>query len=369
VKKSFLISIAVILIVAVIALFLHGRHQEVLDGRLATPVPLLQELVKPGTPLFITPEFLPCLAPLSSAQQALFPTLEDSETAGRDKSPFWRLNREHHYGALLVGASPAWHSLTESLLNSPLWVLSDVSPWGYLFKPNRSGISAWQIPSPRELESNWPRPADRGCFLILTAANLAAINRLPEAEQLLDMADTLHTSPSLILSTRASIAASRGHWEEAVNFSNDALHADRGNKAAEEILIRALIESGQTDQALDRARDLVSRNGEDTEALFLLARAANAAHSDKEEIAALAQLVTVAKKTKQPIGASLTYLGQSYAKYGDRGSALRTFQEALLAPELNEEQRKVIRHIMDHLMEGNTPSSTLPSLPPSGTNP
>ena len=368
-KKSFLIIITAILVTGFIALILHRRHQEVIDARLATPVSLLQELVKPGTPLFITPEFLPCLAPLSSVQQTLFPTPADSETAGRDKATFWKLNREHHYGTLLVGASPAWHFLTESLLNSPLWVLSDVSPWGYLFKPVGTGATAWQIPSPQELENNWTRAADRGCFLILTAANLTAINRLTEAEQLLDMADTLHTSPSLILSTRASIAASRGHWEEAVSLSNDALHADRGNKAAEEILIRALIESAQTDQALDRARDLVSRNREDTEDLFLLARAANAAHSDKEEIAALAQLVSVAKKTKQPVGASLTYLGQAYAKYGDRGSALRTFQEALQSPELTEEQLTMIRHIMDHLMEGNTPSSSLPSLPPSGTNP
>ncbi len=362
VKKPFLITLVLLLITGASALFLYLRHQEVVDVRLATPVPLLQELLKSGKPIFTTSEFLPCIVPFPSSQKALFPTLADAEAAGRNKSLFWNLNREYHYGSLLVGASPAWHSLTESLLNSPLWVLTDVSPWGYVFKAPGTGVTAWQIPSEQELRQNWPRPDDRARFLILTAANLAAINLLPEAEQLLSMADALHSSPSLILSTRASIAASRGHWDEATTLSKESLHADSTNTAAEKILIRALIESGHAEEALDRAHELVSRNMEDADALFLLARAANAANSDKEEIEALTQLVSIAKKQNQAVGASLTYLGQAYAKYGDRGAALRTFQEASLAPELSEEQRKMIHDLMDHLMEGNASSSTLPPL-------
>lgn len=339
------------------------------NPRLSSPLPLIQGLLQSGSPVFITPEFLPCIAALPAAEKALFPAPEECAAGARDKSLFWKLNREHHYGCLLVGASPAWKSLTDSLLNSPLWILSDVSPWGYLFKPEASGITEWRLPSEKELEKSWPRPADRARFLILTAANLAAINRLPEAEQLLGSAEATHKLPSLLLSTRASIEAFRGHWNKAVSLSKASLRADRSNKAAQEILIRALIETGHTDEALEQARDLVSLDDKNTDALFLFARAASAAHSDKEEIQALKQLVAVATKNRLPLGASLTYLGQAYAKSGERGEALRTFQQALLSPELTDEQRTVIHDIMDHLMEGNTPSNTLPALPTPGATP
>jgi lipopolysaccharide biosynthesis regulator YciM len=131
------------------------------------------------------------------------------------------------------------------------------------------------------------------------------------------------------------------------------------------------VETGQTDEALVQARDLVNRNGENETTLFLLARTANAAHSRQEEIDALARLVSVAQSDHQPLGASLTYLGQAYAKDGQRGNALRTLQQAILAPELTGEERKQIRDVMDHLMEGNASSTTLPSLPtsPENTNP
>ena len=77
---------------------------------------------------------------------------------------------------------------------------------------------------------------------------------------------------------------------------------------------------------------------------------------------------------KQPLGASLTYLGQACAKNGLRSEALHAFQEAIVCPELKEEEKKAIREVMDHLMQGNVPSSTLPPLKPdtiqrAGTNP
>jgi hypothetical protein len=342
-----------------------GCQRSEMDARLDSPASLLQTLVQSGAPVFITPEFLPCIAPLPPPQRALFPTASDSESASREKSLFWKLHRETNFSTLLIGASPAWKPLTFSLLNSPLWVLTDVSPWGYLFKPKNAGVAPWQIPSEEELQTQWPHNSDRARFLILTAGSLAAINRLPEAEQLLAKADSLHKLPTLLLGTKASIAASRGHWEEAMTLAKSSLHADSDNRAAQEILIRALIETGHDDEALNQAINLVARDGENTDTLFLLARAANAANSDKEEIEALVRLVAVARSKKQPLGASLTYLGQAYAKQGDRGEALRTFQQASVAPELSEQQRKMIRDIMDHLMEGDRSSSTLPALKPS----
>jgi len=365
-KKTPLHFLPFLALAVLSALLPAGCHRREMDARLVSPATLLQTLVQSGVPVFITPEFLPCVAPLPASQRTLFPTASDSERASRDKSLFWKLHRQTNFSALLIGASPAWKSLTSSLLNSPLWVLTDVSPWGYLFKPQSAGVLPWQLPSEQKLDQQWPHTSDRARFLILTAGNLAVINRLPEAEQLLAKAESLHQFPTLLLGTRASVAAALGHWEEAVTLAKSSLHADSGNRASQEILIRALIESGHADEALNQALDLVSRDGENTETLFLLARAANGANSDKEEIDALVRLVAVARAKKQPLGASLTYLGQAYAKSGDRGEALRTFQQAEMATELSEEQHKMIRELMDHLMEGDRSSSTLPTLPAEG---
>lgn len=350
--------------------FLKNPFQQPLDPRLATPAPLLHELLKAKSAVFLSPEFLPLTASWPQSQSALLPSLSETASAARDKPTFWRLNREHHFAAVFLGASPAWRSLYDSLLNSPLWILSDVSPWGYLFRPTSENPTAWQLPSEKELKENWPKIHDRARFMILTAGNLALVNRLSEAEQLLDMAETTHRFPSLMRSTRASLAASRGHWEEAEKLAKEALHSDGSNRAAQEILIRALIENGHADEALDQVRELIAHEGENEASLFLLARAASAANSGKEECDALSRLVALARHDREPLGASLTYLGQAYAKQGDRGHALRSFQEAAVAPELSEEQHKMIREMMDHIMEGNRSSSTLPPLQkPPASNP
>ena len=57
----------------------------------------------------------------------------------------------------------------------------------------------------------------------------------------------------------------------------------------------------------------------------------------------------MARKQHQQLGASLTYLGQAYARNGERAQAMRTFQEALSQPELNEEQRALLNHLIEHL--------------------
>lgn len=362
-KPIFSTAILVLLAVGLLLVFLQSYFQRPTDPRLASPTLLLQELGKSGSPVFITPEFLPFISSLPASEKASFPSPEDSEKAALSNSSFWKLNREKHYSALLIGVSPASRPLANSLLDSPLWLLSDVSPWGYLLRPHVGGTVAWQLPSQQELEKSWPGVNDRALFLILTAANLEAIDRLSDAEYLLTLAAATHRHPSLLLSTQASIAASRGHWNEAATLANKALGKDRSNRPAREILIRALIENGQTDEALEQAHELIKHNGEDETTLFLLARTANAAHAQQEEIGALARLVEVGQKDKQPLGASLTYLGQAYAKSGQRSNALHTLQQTLLAPELTQEERKEISDVMDHLMQGNVSSSTLPPLP------
>lgn len=354
--------VAAIIIALIFADILRNPFTHPLDPRLVSPAPLIQGLLEPKGPVFLTPEFIPMTASWSESQKTLLPSLAESTAASRDKALFWKLNREKHYSAAFLGISRDWQPLSESLLQSQLWVLNDVSPWGYLFRQKNAQTAEWKIPSEAELLKQWPDPDDQARFLILTAGNLAAINRLDEAEHFLTLAEKLNHLPSLLQSTRASLAASRRDWVAATQYARQSLHSDPSNSAAQEILIRALIETGNSDDALDQARELSTHEPENEAALFLLARAANAANSAKEEIEALTRLVNVGRRKAEPLGATLTYLGQAYAKEGDRGDALRTFQEAELAPELSEEQHKMIREIMDHLMMGNSPSSTLPPL-------
>jgi len=328
------------------------------DPRLASPKASIQGILQPKLSLFLSPEFYSFLP---QTNQSLLPTRAEAVAAAENKSLFWQLHREHHFNSIFLGTNPAWHPLIDSLFSSSLWVLADISPWGYLFNP-APDAKAWKIPSEAVLKNQWPDATDRTRFLILTAANLAAIHRNPEAEQLLSMAMATHKLPSQILSTRASLAAAQGRWKESATLAQQSLHSDRENLIAKKILTRDLIELGEPDEALDNARELATTNPQDQETLFLLARTANAANSSQEEIDALTHLASLARTTHQPLGVILTYLGQAYAKSGDRGDALRAFQEAILSPELSDKEHLAIREIMDHLMEGNASSTTLPPI-------
>lgn len=361
------LATAVAIACTAVAGFLFLHRERIPDERLLTPGPLLRDVIKQGKPLFLSPDLLP-YAHAGSA--GLIPSPEDSLQASLRFPEFLKLHRSHRFAAVLIGPDPAYSPVVGSLLTSPLWVLSDVTPWGYLFLP--AGSRTWALRSEGELTDRWPATADRADWMIRTALCLSAIGRNTEAEELLRSAEATHLFSSRISSTRASLAASRGDWENALTLSRKALRQDRSNRGAREILIRCLTECGRGDEALDQARELTSLPSPDERSLFLLARAANAAGSQEEEIVALQRLVALQRKRNGPTGATLAYLGQACAKNGRRGEALRAFAEALTAAEMTEEQRGAIREVVDHLavkpaassprkQEGNP--SLLPSTP------
>ena len=343
-RLSLVIASVMLLAVAFFAAaLLFNSRTEQREASNFTPSPQLEAILREGKPVFVSPEFLAAMPP---GHRPLVPTPDDAAAGSRQASTFWKLNRRQHYAAVLLGGAEVWREVVESLIDSPAWVLSDVTPSGYLFKP--AGSPAWHLPTRQEYEQRFPDRGERARWMILTAANLAALGRQSEAEQLLAMASATKKQTSLLLSTRASLAASRGHWEEAQSLGWASLKNDRANTAASEILIRALIECGRPDEALSRARQLAI-SASTPSSLFLLARAADAAGSREEEIDALDRLVSAIRKRGEPLGASLTYLGQANAKTGRRGDALRAFEEALKAPELTAEQRSVVRELMDHI--------------------
>ncbi len=342
-KKHFLLAgSAALLVLLLVGTFLLKHRSPAQTGKTARQE-YLRELLGKGKPLFLSPSFLTDIPAGGTAQ---IPARSEIESALEDPAIFHRLHREKQFSAVLLSGSEPSRRLNESLLASPLWTLADVSPQGYLFRP--AGSAPWLPPSAEMIVRLHPDPTERTWWLIATAENLIAIKRNGEAQELLAMAAATKRLPSALLGARASLAASRGKWNEALTLSRQSLAKDATNNASRMILIRALIECSRQEEALTEARPL-ARSNPTTETLFLLARASHAANSNAEEISALRELVRIARREKLPLGASLTYLGQAHARNGERGDALRAFQEAGNAPELTADQRLMIRELMDHL--------------------
>jgi tetratricopeptide (TPR) repeat protein len=347
------IALALIFILAIPTI--HHWRKNRHCGEDLSPLPRIKQLIKEGGPVFISPEFVNHVAHDSSA---LIPTFDEAIRC-QEAATFYSLNRERHFKAIFLGNRPSSLPLVRALLSSPLWVLGDVLPGGYVFLP--LGRAAWSLPDEESLRKSYPDPHFRARWLIGTASSLIPIGRTLDAEKLLEMAAGTKKETSRLLATKASLAASRGDWSTALELSKKSHDLDDSDLMSSMIEIRALTECGRADEALELARNLVGRS-ENQETLFLLARAANAANSNTEEIEALQRVAIHARRERQSLGVILTYLGQAYAKKGNRGEALRTFQEAIAAPELTDEQRRLLRVIMDHLMEGNAPSTSLPPL-------
>jgi len=344
-----------IIVISVIC-FVSERPQKI-DSRLTNPSYLLEGILKSRTSVFLSPSFLPYV-PKSS--EALIPSIKEADAALASTSAFFRLNREKHFSIVLLDAHPASNHLAIGLLDSPLWVLADVTPWGYLFRP--IGSPAWHPPEPNQCFASWSSPSDMTLWLIGTASCLAAIKHLDEAKGLLEIAETTHSYPSLVLTGKASLAAQSGNWEESRRLAEESISKDRSNIPPRLILIRSLIECGNSNDALTLARKLFDEHPKDIEVLFLYARAASSANSNSEEIEALLRLVNLLQDQKQPSGAALAYLAQAYAKNGRRSDALMSFQKALNSPDMTDEQKHSIEEIMDHLMPAGKSSTPLPPL-------
>ena len=329
------------------------------DLRASTPekqISLLEKAQGDHQSVFLSPEYYPAI-PRRDLKS--LPSPLEAATATTDTSNFYKLNRERHFSLLILGTLPASTALVGELINSPLWVLSDVSPWGYILSPNlptKGEKAPWSPPSSEALTKEYPDITTRTEWLIATAENLIAIKRMSLAEELLKAAESTGKCSTSLQAAKASLAAAQGRWSDAMARAKEAYRADSQNTVAAEILIRALTECGHPDEALAVARKL-SEQVHNQETLFLLARAAYASNSKREEIEALRSLVKMARTQHQLLGASLTYLGQAYARNGERGEAMHSFEEAVSQPELTQEQRALLNHLIEHLK----PDEAVPS--------
>ena len=344
-------TFSLLLFAALLACACHPtkRHtaQDHGDGK-AQLQSLLSETMLGSKALFLPPG---CLALLKDKQSSVrIPSPAQSAEAISNPSSFHALNREYRFDRVFLLPGPICSPLRDRLLDSPVWVLSRVRPEGYLFTV--AGSTTWHAPDAAEAASLVPDADARSLWLIGTAENLIAIGHLEEATSLLNLATCSKKHEALRLAALSSVEAACGHWNKALDIAGQSLRIDRHNRTATMILIRGQAETGHSEEALSKARDFV-QTSPDAESLFLLARAANEAGDHTEEINALRRLVVTAKEQHQPAGASLLYLGQALARDGQRGEALRALEEAEKAPELTEEQKRLIRELSDHLAPGS----------------
>ena len=291
--------------------------------------------------------FLPSdLIPFCKTQGTILPSPEAARTACSDPRSFHALNRARRFDKVFIPTGYEYASLRDKLLESPLWILSEILPEGYVFRP--AGYKAWQPPEDKEAEALQPDPEKRSLWMSTVAANLIAIGRNDEALALLQKPSDSKLAESFRLATLASLEAKRGNWYGASELCRTSLKLAPSSRGSRITLIRSLEESGKVDEAMKEARFLVNSET-DAETLFLQARAANAGGDHESEIAALRRLVVTGRKNGQPVGASLLYLGQALGRDGRRGEALRVLDEALDAPELTQEQKNLIRQLREHL--------------------
>lgn len=341
-------SLAILSSVLILWAALHRTSPAATNANKAGQMALTRLLHEKKGPVFLSPEYLLLAQEGEKDLPAATPDKKESQTALNDAAFFHSLHREKHFSAVLLAPDRASSPLCLALLSSPLWTLTEVFPSGYVFLP--AGATPWSPPDEGTLLRLHPDPDKRAQWLLGTSANLIAIKHTKEAEQLLLIAEKTNRFPAMLLAAKASLAASRGRWNDALTLSRQSLAKNPSNVSARIIMTRALIECGKTDEALAEAKKLRLLTGsKNAETLFLLARAANATNDKSEEIMALRDLISLARENHQPLGASLTYLGQAYAQNGERGVAMRTFDEALAAPELTEDQCEMIRQLLSHL--------------------
>jgi predicted Zn-dependent protease len=111
------------------------------------------------------------------------------------------------------------------------------------------------------------------------------------------------------------------------------------------------LHAGRADDAYAAAQRAAELAPGDEGALWLAARAANAANAFQSEAQILERLVALTEGRGADTGFYQLYLGQSYAKQGLARPALRALEKAAAAPGLSEEQRSELQEEIARVRE------------------
>jgi tetratricopeptide (TPR) repeat protein len=301
--------------------------------------PTLTRAALPASgPVYINPLGLPVArlgGPLPQGASSDLPT-----QLGREPS-LWRAHdRETRYAAAwLLGDKSDYAPLARHLGESPDWRLAAVDATSVLFVRAPRVEPFATEPAQQAAREMWGG-ANRSAFLSGSALACLAANALPEAGELSAAAVRNSDLSATAAATRARVLISLGDVRGALEQSERALDLDATLPLAWEVRAEALLHAGRSDDAYSAAQRAAALAPGDVGALWLAARAANAARAFQTEAELLERLVALTAARGGDSSFYRLYLGQSYAKQGLARPALRELEQAAAAPDISAEQRR-----------------------------
>jgi tetratricopeptide (TPR) repeat protein len=288
-------------------------------------------------PVYINPSGLPVArlsGPLPRGANSELPT-----QLGREPS-LWRAHdRETRYAAAwLLGDKSDYAPLARHLGESPDWRLAAVDATGVLFVRAPRVEPFATEPAQQAAREMWGG-ANRSAFLSGSALACLAANALPEAGELSAAAVRNSDLSATAAATRARVLISLGDVRGALELSERTLDLDATLPLAWEVRTEALLHASQSDDAYAAAQRAAALAPGDEGALWLAARAANAARAFQTEAELLERLIALTTARGGDSSFYRLYLGQSYAKQGLARPALRELEQAAAAPDISAEQR------------------------------
>ena len=275
------------------------------------------------------------------------------ETARLAREPrLWRAqDRAERYRAVwLLGDKADYAPLARHLGESPDWRLAAVDATGLLFLREKRREPFATEPA-QQLARSLIGGANRSRFLSGAALGCLAAQSFPEADELSRGAVRRSDLSSDTAATRALVLVSLGRVEDALRESLRATRLAPDSAEAWEARAETLLHAGRADEAYAAAQRAAELEPGDEGALWLAARAANAARAFQSESEILERLIALTAGRGGDAGFYELYLGQSYARQGLARPALRALEKASAAPGLTEEQRAELREEISRVRE------------------
>jgi hypothetical protein len=300
-------------------------------------------------PVYINPQGL-ALARFSGP---LPPRASEGETLRLAREPkLWRAqDRQARYGAVwLLGEKSDYAPLARHLGESPDWRLAAIDATGLLFVRGRSTGEFATEPA-QQMARGFVGAANRSRFLAGAALACLAAQSLPEAGELSRTSVRKSDLASASAAARALVLLSLGQIDGALEQSARAIVLTPASSPAWQARAETLLHAGRADDAYAAAQRAAELAPGDEGALWLAARAANAANAFQSEAEILERLVALTEGRGADTGFYQLYLGQSYAKQGLARPALRALEKAAAAPGLSEEQRSELQEEIARVRE------------------
>lgn len=308
----------------------------------AVIVPTLTREAIAAGPVYINPLGRP-LARFGGPPPAEEAIGKDEPRLGREPSLWREQDRRARYGTVwLLGEKSDYAPLARHLGESADWRLVAADATGVVFtRDTRTGEFATE-PARQIARKMWGG-ANKSGFLAGSSLACLAAGALPEADELSKAAVNSSDHSASAAAARALVLSSVGELRDAIAMSALAVKLDPSLPQAWEARAQALMQAGKTDDAYACGRRLLELAPGDAGALWLAARAANAARAYQSEAEILESLVALTEGRGGDASFYNLYLGQSYAKQGLGRPALRAFEKAAAAPGLSAKQRDEIR--------------------------